>query len=281
MNRRNIPYSEQEMAILARLIETHTGNYFSPERYPLLALKLEPLMAEKGFDNYLDLYYYLQYDPSPDRWHLLEKTLAVNETFFWREYEAIEAAVLHIRQKMEQGTHNIRIWHAACATGEEPYTMAISLLEAGCYELGTITIQATDFNQDALAQAQSGFYRQNSFRAIPTEIVKRYFDPLPDTPGGWRYRLKEEIRKQVRFSYHNLVDTTAIRQMEPFDVIFCRNVFIYFSKETIRQVGDALADVLVPGGYLFTAAVESLSKPSEKLQLVTIGKVFAYQRPIE
>ena len=92
------------------------------------------------------------------------------------------------------------------------------------------------------------------------------------------YRLRPEIQQKVRFAYLNLMDTESIRQMRPFDLIFCRNVFIYFSEAAIRQVSEALASVLKPGGYLFTATSEALLRPSGKLKLTPLGTVFAYQR---
>lgn len=271
--------SDPQLAILADLIQQKTGLHYENNRLDLLADRLAPLINDSGMRSALDYYYYLKYDEEAEQeWKRLQSALAINETYFWREYSQIQTVVdiLVPRLQSDRIGTPLRIWHAACATGEEPYTMAISLYEAGRYLMGPIEIVATDFNTAALEQASAGIYRKRSFRSIPSDILQRYFTPNEkDT-----YQLAETIRSRVKFSYLNLLDETMMAEMTNYDIILCRNAFIYFSDPAIRQVVESFEHSLSPQGTLFVAAAESLVRLTNRLELVEIGDVFGYQRRI-
>lgn len=269
------------LTMLANLIHERTGLNFEANRLETLADKLAPLLSEGNFDTYLDYYYFLRYDEhSGNAWQRLQTALAVNETYFWREYDQIRATAEWIvpRLQKQNAVHlprrPVRIWHAACATGEEPYTMAIALQEAGAYERGTVEIIATDFNVDALSQARLGIYRQRSFRSIPPEILTRYFTPH----GRDQNRLVDSIRARVNFSYMNLLDETAMARMRDFDVIICRNAFIYFSNQSVNRVVEAFYRSLIDTGFLFVAAAESLLRLTNLFELVEVAGAFGYKK---
>jgi chemotaxis protein methyltransferase CheR len=269
--------SDPSLAILADLIHQKTGLAFENNRMELLADKLAALISAQGFDSVMDYFYFLKYDPlAGEEWTRLYSTLAVNETYFWREFDQIHAAVEEIvpRLQRERPGVPVRIWHAACASGEEPYTMAMALNEAGLYDRGPIEIIATDFNQTALDLARKGIYRRRSFRSIPPNILLKYFTPLEKEA----YRLSNSITERVQFSPLNLFDAEAMALMRNFDLIFCRNVFIYFSNESVRRVVDWLERSLNPSGTLFVAAAESLLQVTQCFDLVEIDEAFGYQK---
>lgn len=260
---------------LSDLIEQRTGIVYDPDKEDLLADKVEPLVVERGFDSFLEYRYFLQYDEQAEaEWRRLETVLAVNETYFWREVDQIEAAanILIPRLQDQKKGRPVRIWHAACGSGEEPYSMAIALAEAGRFLHGPVEIIATDVSQKALEHARTGVYRQRSFRALPLHLQKRYFEPAEQG----RLRLVEAIRSRVRFERLNLVDPIRMSTMQGLDIIFCRNVFIYFSQSTIKTVAHSLYNSLNSPGYLFVAAVESLLRTNTEFDFVDVGSAFGY-----
>lgn len=274
------PMDATTFRLLQQLIRQTCGISFTEEQRELLALKLLPRLQALGLSSYLEYYYLLKYTPQgAEEWARLLPLLAVNETYFWREFEQIEAvARVLVPQWQRQATgRHIRIWHAGCASGEEPYTMAIALNETQAFQHGPIEILGTDLNPQALEQAFRGIYRARSLRAIPAEIQRKYFTPLED--GRWQ--LKAKIRRRVRFFPLNLVDEEAMQAMRDFDVIFCRNVFIYFAPETIRKVSERFFHSLRDEGVLFLGAAESLLHLSPRFALTDIGGALGYRKILE
>lgn len=273
-----IPLNGNTFHLLREAIHARMGVYYADDQRDLLAIKLSPLVIESGFTNFLDYYYHLKYDNGTrDDWEKLITALAVNETYFWREYDQIRAAAQHIIPQWQRKHPGkpIRIWHAACASGEEPYTMAIALVEAGRYIYGPIDILASDINPKALEIAQRAIYRQRSFRAIPPEIKEKYFKPVE----GQNYQLRDSIRRRVAFRRINLLNAEELQSMPEQHIIFCRNVFIYFSENVIRSVSNQFYQVLRPGGYLFLGAAESLLRINDHFDLVTQHGAIGYQKP--
>ena len=168
------------LQVLSDLIRERLGLNYDHNRLVTLADKLDTLLVQGGFSSYLDYYYYLKYEQqSGEEWRRVQTALAVNETYFWREYDQIAAVVNVVvpRLQSEHPERPVRIWHAASASGEEPYSMAIALTEAGRFAAGPIQITATDFNMRAIQQARAGVYRPRSFRSIPPSLKDRYFVP--------------------------------------------------------------------------------------------------------
>lgn len=268
------------LELLRDLILQHTGISFDGGREYLLLEKIGPLMNEKSIDTLIDYYFLLKYgEQGENEWRRVQSALAVNESYFWREYDQIDAAVnVIIPQIMEEKKNGIvRIWHAGCSTGEEPYSLAISLNEAGWFGKGEIEILATDFDEDALSLARAGIYRSRSFRSIPAPILYKYF--LPE--NGKQYRLVEDIRSKVKFDYINLVDDISLQSMPQFDIIFCRNVFIYFSQEAIHKTIHHFYRCLRDSGYLFVAAAESLLRITNLFDLTQVDQAYAYKKVLE
>jgi chemotaxis protein methyltransferase CheR len=275
---RNQPeINTNSVQLLADLILDRTGLLYENSRTDILIDRLTPLVVERGLDSLLDYYYLLKYDSQSEKeWRRLEAALAVNETYFWREFDQIKLAVdvlIPELQRIRPGTP-VRIWHAGCATGEEPYSLAIALDMANRFSDGAIEISATDLNIDALARARAGIYRSRSFRSLPQSIKDSYFTRLSEH----EFALSNDIRARVHFSHLNLMDQKMMVLRRNYDIIFCRNVFIYFSPAAIRDVTANFYRALNTPGYLFVAAAESLLRYTTRFEFTEINGIFAYQK---
>jgi chemotaxis protein methyltransferase CheR len=260
--------------ILGDLIHERTGLHYDFGKRELLAEKLSPLAVERGFGSFLDFYYLLKYGPEADHeWPRVIDALSVQETYFWREMGQIHALVDELlpRYVSQYPGRPVRIWCAACATGEEPLTIAMSLAEAGWFARADIQIHASDVSPAAIAKARQGVYRERSFRALPEPLRAKYFTAFAN---GWR--INSDVFARVTWSQANLVQADEIAELVGVPFIFCRNVFIYFAEETIARTIRLIAQGMVRPGYLFVGAAESLLKLTDDFELVEAGDAFAY-----
>lgn len=193
----------------------------------------------------LSVWEYLQYIRlHTSEWERIIDLVTINETYFFREEEQLDE-LKKIIQNLEK--KHVRVWSAACSTGEEPYTLAMILSEHLPSDV-SFEIVASDINQDVIAFAKRATYSKNSlsFRRLEKEKIARYFDE-----AGEDYCVKEIYKEKVTFQPFNLVDSNAWFYMRNFDIIFCRNVLIYFDEEAVKQVVEGFYDALDKKGYLF------------------------------
>ena len=269
------PAPEPVPRLLRDLVHERTGVYFDDERLPGLLEKLEERVVARGCHSYLDYYYILKYDEaSGEEWRRVQDAFSVQETYFWRESDQLRALIDRIVPDWFADGRRLplRIWSAACATGEEPYSIVMALKEAGWGEY-PIEVVASDASEAALAKARAGIYRERSFRALPQNLRERYFAPAA---GG--HQLDSSVMARVSFRQINLAapDQTAAFANSP--VIFCRNVFIYFSAASTSRVLASFARHMPAGGHLFVGASESLIKLTNEFDLMQIGSAFVYRR---
>ncbi len=260
--------------LLRDLIHEYTGIYFDPPRFDIMLDKLADLVRARGHRSYMEYYYLLKYeDLNRVEWQRVIEALSVQETYFWREMPQIHALVNRlVPQWFAGGSKRLRIWSAACATGEEPYTIAIALNEAG-WGNHPIEIMASDASLGALEKAQKAHYRERALRSLPDDLRKKYF---AETEGG--FRLSPSIVSRVQFHKANILEPKEIAIMSTSPVIFCRNVFIYFSPETIRRALFLFATNMPSGGHLFVGVSESLLKLTNEFDLHEIQDAFVYLR---
>ena len=261
--------------MLRDLVHEHTGSYFDASRLDTLLEKLEPLAQARHCRSFLDYYYLLKFDGETlGEWGRVMDALSVQETYFWREMDQINALTnIIVPAWFEKTSAPLRIWSAACATGEEPFTIAIALEEAGCFKRGPIEIIASDASGSALDKARRGTYRERSFRCIPPELRGKYFEPVPQ---GWS--ISPEMLVRVRFQRANLVAAEETATLAQSPVIFCRNVFIYFSPTAITRTVNHFAERMPENGRLFVGVSESLLRLTTRFELEEIGKAFVYVR---
>jgi chemotaxis protein methyltransferase CheR len=260
--------------LLRDLIHERMGIYFEPERFDALLDKLHARAVAQGCQSYLDYYYRLRYDSdNATEWRRVMDAFSVQETYFWREFDQIRVLVdVLVPGWFRTRLTPLRIWSAACATGEEPYSIAIALEEAG-WGGHPIEVWGSDASEAALEKARTGVYRERSFRALPPELREKYFRPVPTG-----YELNRDIASRVRFRWANLVAESDIAELATSPVVFCRNVFIYFSPAAIARVAAALARHMPADGHLFLGASESLVRVTEEFELGEIGTAFVYRR---
>ncbi len=205
----NLIVPEGTTTLIRDLINERIGMFFDNGKRDLLLDKLSPLVIDRGFGSYLDYYYLLKYDASaPVEWQNVVNALSVQETYFWREFDQVRALVQNLLpQKLAQGgSSTLRIWSAACATGEEPTTIAIALNEAGWFEKASIEIFASDASSKAIERATQGVYKERAFRNLPANLRARYFQP---EGSGWRVR--SDIHSRIQWRVANLMRSARSR----------------------------------------------------------------------
>jgi chemotaxis protein methyltransferase CheR len=264
--------------LLRDLIHERTGLFFDNGKGDILTDKLSPLVIERGFTSLLDYYYLLKYDEAAqEEWLNVMDALSVPETYFWREMDQVRALVERVVPQWfaAPGAGPLRIWSAACATGEEPLTIAMALDEAGWLGRVPIEIRASDASPAAVEKARRGVYRERSFRNLPAGLRAKYFRQEGETKT---WRVDARLHACVEWGVVNLMDEAEVAPRAAANVIFCRNVFIYFSNQSIGRTVSTFAAHIRPPGHLFVAASESLLRISEDFELQEIGDAFVYVR---
>jgi len=264
-------------SLLRDLVHEQTGLYFDEGKVDIFFEKLSPLVVDRGFASFLEYYYLLKYDAeSAKEWPRVFDALTVQESFFWREMAQIRALVDEIVPQYVKvhPDQPLNIWSAACAMGCEPLTIAMALHEAGWFDRARITISASDASPRAIAAAQNGVYRERSFRSLPRELKEKYF-----VSDGDLSRVSSELHSRVSWRIGNLMSESdvALGAMAS-PVIFCRNVFIYFSESAARKTVSAFAALMPRPGYLFVGAAESLMRITSDFEIREIGDAFVYIR---
>ena len=270
----NLALPEGAGVLIQNLINERTGMFFDNGKSDLLLDKLSPLVIERGFTSYLDYYYLLKYDANARaEWQNVMNALSVQETYFWREMDQVRALVQTLvpQWQAQSGDATLRIWCAACATGEEPLTIAMALNEAGWFERIPIEIWASDASSKAVDRATVGIYKDRAFRNLPAHLRERYF-----TPEGAGWRIRSDIHARINWAIINLMEEDQIAPMAAADFIFCRNVFIDVSESAIGQVVRSFSRFIRPPGYLFVGAAESLLRMTTDFNLTEIDDAFVY-----
>jgi len=246
--------AEADFHTLRDLIRTRFGIFYDDQKQFLLMSRLRTRLVKRGLQNYHDYVRFLESGADREsEFTDLASVLSNNETYFFRERAQVQLLCGKILDELLAHGPRIRIWSAACSSGEEPYSLAMSLLESGRIPEANFTIGATDISGRVLELAGKGFYRALSFRATEPAMIAKYFSPLGDG-----FLISDRVKRLVTFSKLNLMDDRAVQTHGPFDVIFCRNVLIYFDKPTQKRVVESFAKALRPGGYLFLGHAESL-----------------------
>jgi chemotaxis protein methyltransferase CheR len=264
--------------LLRDQIYKRSGMWFSDSSKYLLQKRLSPRAKELNFDSFQKYFYFLQYDPRADaEFDQIYDLVTTNETYFFREPAQLTAFVEEIVPDIlsRKTLKKIRIWSAGCSSGEEPYSIAILLQEAGYYEHASFEIFASDLNQQVLSKARRGQYRESAFRATSPALRDKYFVREPDA-ATWR--IKDEIRNRVSFGRVNLYDESRVSLLGHLDVILCRNVIIYFDDASKRVVVTNFYNRLIDGGYLLLGHSESLISLSTQFKLRHLKNDMVYQR---
>ena len=246
---------------LSELVAARMALHFPRERWSDLERNAISAAKEFGFADAQAFVQWLLAAPlTREQVDLLASHLTIAETYFWREprvFDALAEQILpQLIQARETGERRLRIWSAGCATGEEPYSIAIAVCRAlPLREDWNITLLATDINPRILQRAAVGVYGEWSFRNVPPWLKAKYFSR---TDAG-KLEIRPEIREMVTFGYLNLAEDiypSPLNNTNAMDIIFCRNVLMYFASERAREIGQNLHHALVEGGWLMVASSE-------------------------
>ena len=240
-------------SILSGLIEEKLGLHYNLLDRELLQDKASVRAMEAGFDSMLDYYYFLRYDAAGVKeLSELVEALVVNETYFFREWPAIEALVNTFIKPMCAEGKRPRIWSAACSTGEEPLSLAMLLAEQGL--LDQVDIVASDISLKALSKPKKNRYGRRSVRAVPnTKLLEQFLELHGD-----EYKVRDALIEKIEWKQLNLLDVESFQKMGKFDAILCRNVLIYFSDSTIQNLLEQFFKALHMDGLLLVGVSESL-----------------------
>jgi len=272
--------SESEFTFMKQFIEQSCGISLVDQKAYLIESRLTHLLVETGSSSYLDLYNKAKADTTNTLRNKIVDAMTTNETLWFRD----QAPFDFLKAELARQFHNefigkkrsrLRIWSAACSTGQEPYSIAIILREFArlnpTFPLELVEITATDISPTALFLARAGRYDQIAIsRGLPDDLRNRYF-----TQDGKTWKINDDIKSMVKLQKLNLQDSFA--SLGTFDMIFCRNVAIYFSDSFKTDLFSRLAKALTPEGYFFVGASESLSFYSNLFKMHTHNRLVYYR----
>jgi chemotaxis protein methyltransferase CheR len=268
--------SDSEFRLFKELIYDECGISMGAEKRLFLESRLRRRMEELGIKNGYEYYCVVKSSSERSReMPALLDILMICETSFFRnqpQFDLLKDSVLPeiIAKKENAGSRLIRVWSAGCSTGQEPYSAVIALLESLPDAEGwTIRVFASDLSFTALERAQCGLYRVDQVKVMGEHHVSKYF-----REENGNYVMAEQVKRRVIFDYHNLKHDNGLRGL---DIIFCRNVMIYFDAEEQRRLVGRFANCLVPGGFLFLGHAESLQGLSNRFAMVHRNKGIAYR----
>ena len=258
-----------------------TGIRFEDSKRYFVDKRLIERIRKTGHDSFRSYFTFIRFQASGEELQALINVMTVNETYFFREEYQFECMVEDVLGDIVRckGTNGeIRIWSIPSSTGEEPYSIAIYLLEKWP-ELKQVDVEivSSDIDSGVLDKCRKGIYGARSVQHLPDNLLQKYFKPL----AGGLYQIIPELREAVRFTQVNLSELAQTRSYRNFDLIFCRNLLIYFDDASRRQAADVFYDALNPGGYIFLGHSESMSRISSLFTVKKFPKAMAYQKPID
>lgn len=268
----------EEFRMLRDLFASRLGLATGIDARISLSRKLRERLQLLHLTSYGEYCHYLRYHPSAvSEWDEVVELLTTHETYFFREdyqLRAFEDEVLPLLAEGARSRRRLAIWSAGCSTGEEAYTIAMLIDRCGLFRDCEVRIFGSDISKRCIASARRGFYGPSSFRVLPEEAKKQYFEPRA---GG--ANVVERIRAMCHFGQMNLLDAERARMVGRVDVIFCRNVLIYLDAHARRRVIDVFLDRLLPSGVLLLGHSESLLNVSTAFELLHLKEDLVYRKP--
>jgi chemotaxis protein methyltransferase CheR len=241
---------------ISHLVYKYSGIRLTSGKEELVRSRLIKRLRALGVNSFSSYLRYIKEERTKQELHIMIDALTTNKTSFFRENQHFEYMRAHILPERKKRGSGLRLWSAGCSSGEEPYSIAMLLREEWPQnDLAGIRILATDISARILAKARAGEYEKEGLKDVPPAYLSKYFNLLHSNPVR-TYGICDGVKKMVRFAQLNLMDEWPMRG--PFDVIFCRNVMIYFDSATQGQLIRRFCDLLVPGGHLLVGHSESL-----------------------
>ncbi|PXW98009.1 chemotaxis protein methyltransferase CheR [Sphaerotilus hippei] len=258
-----------------------TGIHFDDNKRYFVDKRLVERIEATGSENFRSYFIALRFEAKGEELQQLVNLMTVNETYFFRESYQFDCLVKDMmsevaRRKRPGG--RIRIWSVPSSTGEEPYSIAIYLLERWAQiEDYEVEILSSDIDTNVLNAARRGVYSQRSVSNLPKAYLEKYFTRLNEH----EWKIQRELVESVEFSHVNLAEAVETRRFRDIDIIFCRNLLIYFDDLSRRVAAEAMFDALHPGGFVCLGHSESMSRISSLYQVRRFADAMVYQKPLE
>lgn len=273
---REFAFTEENFERVRKLIYEHAGISLKPAKQDMVYSRLARRLRVNGMDNFQDYLAYLENNKGAE-WEAFVNSLTTNLTSFFREPHHFPLLAEHVSR--QKGKHPVSLWCSAASTGEEPYSMAMDMVDTFGSFTPPVSIIATDLDTQVLATAEAGIYPLERVEKLPDAKVKRFFLKGTGKQSGF-VRVRPELRAMITFRQLNLLDSNwPIRG--PLDAIFCRNVMIYFDKQTQLRVLERFAPLLQPDGLLFAGHSESFHNATHlfKLRGKTVYELAKHKSP--
>jgi len=271
--------TDEEVRRLCEFVYRKTGMMFAEEKRYYINRRLAERMAATESTSFPVYFATLRADSDNEIEHLIN-SFTVNETYFYREdhqFRCLTSTLLEVIAPKKKAGEPVRIWSVPCSTGEEPYSIAIWLLEnwdkVDRYE---IEIVGSDIDTTALRAAEKGNYGERSLIRLSKDLITRYFTKLDDG----RYRILPELTSTIQFTRANIVDSAQTGVHQNFDVIFCRNILMYFDDTSRRLAAENLYESLRSGGFMCLGHTESMSRITSLFDVCRFSDAVVYRRPL-
>lgn len=271
------PITPEEFQVLNDYITERFGMHFAEHKQEILVSRLARRLQHLNLKSFMDYYLLLQYNTNGEIAHLTN-TITNNETYFFRETHQFDALFDHALPELKEGLSSpgtLRVLCAGCSSGEEPYTFNL-YAKQNQYRMWEIqaAIDAFDLEPERVTMALAAQYGPSSMRFTTEEQLQKYFTVM----GKDRFSLKNPFRVGVRFFQGNIMEPASFVKPIPYDVLFCRNVLIYFSEPALHKAIAHFARALRPGGLLFLGHSESIIGVSPLFQAIRLGDCIAYRK---
>ncbi len=277
----DVDLTEEEFRLLRDFVHEKFGLFFDDAQRGTLRARLAARLSALDLSSFEDYYHYLRFGPQrSEELSRMASHLTNNETYFFREQAQLQVFSEHVlrslkEKKARSGERSLRLLSAGCSTGEEVHTIAMIVYDSGQFFWNwDVDIVGMDMDEVALGKARKGVYYHNSFRGLSPALKERHF-----SREGTGEKVKEPLRRMLRFRNGNLLEAASYDGLGPFDAILCRNVLIYFSDVMIRRVVEHFYAALLPEGYLLLGHAESLSRITDIFTPIRFPGAMIYQRP--
>jgi chemotaxis protein methyltransferase CheR len=260
------PLHPADFLKISQIVYTIAGIRLTTGKEELVRSRLIKRLRALSLNDFHAYLEFIEQDRTSQELHLMIDLLTTNKTSFFRENQHFEYMRDHILPDLKKSGAGMRIWSAGCSSGEEPYSIAMLMLEEWPqHNLYNVRILATDISDRILTKARAGEYEKDNLQDVPQRYISKYFNLVGTAPTK-TYSVQDNLKKMIRFGRLNLMGEWPMKG--PFDVIFCRNVMIYFDSETQIRLVQRFRDFLTPGGHLLIGHSESLVTNSGGLKYI-------------
>ena len=277
----DIVLSKEDFERFREFFYEKTGILFDESKRYFVDRRIIERMKATGYDNFKSYFIAIKYDISGKELQNLINALTVNETYFFREEYQFQAMVENMLPEItsrKKPGERVRIFSIPSSTGEEPYSIALYLLEYWKdIDKWDIEIVSSDIDTNVLEAAKQGVYSSRSVQNLPKPILQKYFTPLKD---GY-YKITDDLINAIEFKKANIVNSIEMLKFRNFDIVFCRNLLIYFDDLSRKKAAENLYNAMNPGGFICLGHAESMSRISSIFEVRRFPKAIVYQKPLE